>query len=132
MSSSNLIFKPNNNMSPADFWYVLVKRSFFQIMKKKLRLHVKTLTPGPESIKINVVHQPNWLNICHYGFWKYYIIAFSEVFCGCSYMRPIFSHFHQTIKSYGHLKFWSTKFGCAFYQLFKLLYLSNRKRSIWV
>ena len=117
-------------MSPADFWYVLVKRSFFQNMKnKKLWLHLNTLKPGPESIKINTVCQPNWLNICHYGFWKYYILAFSEAFGGCSYVCPILSHLHQIIKSYGHLKFYSAKFGSAFYQLLKLLYLGNRKRS---
>ena len=116
-------------MSPADFLYVLVKRSFFQNMKnKKLGLHLKTLKPGPETIKINVVRQPNWLNICHYGFRKYSIIAFSEAFCGCSYVCPILSHFHQTIKNYRHLKVWSAKFESAFYQLFKLLCLGNRKR----
>ena len=117
-------------MSPADFWYVLVKESFFQNMKnKKLWLHLNTLKPGPESIKINIVCQPNWLNIHHYGFWKYYIIAFSEGFCGCSHVCPILSHFHLTIKSYGHLKFWSAKFVSAFYQLFKSLYLGTCKRS---
>ena len=117
-------------MSPADFWYVLVKRPFFQNIKNKnLWLHLNTLKPGPELIKINIVCQPNWFNTCHYGFWKYYILAFTEAFCGCSYVCPILSHFHQTIKSYGHLKFWCPKFGSAFYQLFKLPYLDNRKRS---
>ena len=117
-------------MSPADFWYVLIKESYFQNMKnKKLWLHLNTPKPGPESIKINVVCQPNWLNICHCGFWKCYIIAFSEAFCGCSYVCPILSYFHETIKSYGHIKFWSAKFGSAFYQLFQLLYLGNCKRS---
>ena len=96
---------------------------------KKLWLHLNTLTPGPESIKINTVCQPNWLNICHYGFWKYYIIAFSEAFGGCSYVCPILSHLHHIIKSYGYLKFYPAKFGSAFYQLLKLLYLGNHKRS---
>ena len=118
VSSLNLIFKLNKNMSPADFWYVLVKRPFFQNIKNKnLWLHLNTLKPGPKSIKINILRQPNWLNICHYGFWKYYIIAFSEAFSGCSFVHPILSHFHQTIKNHGHcyisitikglaLKFW--------------------------
>ena len=118
-------------MPPVDFWYVLVKRSFFQNMKrKKIWHHLNTLKPGPELSKIEAVCQPDWLSICHYGFWKYYIVLFSEAFCGCSYVCPILSHFCQPIKSYSHLKFWSAKFGSAFYQFFKLLYFGNRKK-IW-
>ena len=117
-------------MSPADSWYVLVKRSFFQNIKNKhIWVHLNALKPGPKSIKIDIVRQPNWLNICHYGFWKYYILSFSEAFCGCPYVCPILSHFRQTIKTYGYLKFWAAKFGSPFYPLFKLLYLGNRKRS---
>ena len=102
-------------MPPADFLYVLVKRPFFQNMKnKKLWLHLNTLIPGPEFIKINVVCQPDWLNI--------YIMKFSEAFYECSYVCPILSHSHQPIKSYGHLKFWSAKFGSAFYQFFNFLH----------
>ena len=96
---------------------------------KKLWLHLNTLIPGPEFNKINVVCQPDWLNICYYGFLKYYIMKFSEAFCECSYVCPILDHFYQPIKSYSHLKFWFAKFGSAFYQLFKLLYLGNRERS---
>ena len=111
MSSLNSILKLKNNMPPVDFWYVLVKRSFFQNMKrKKIWHHLNTLKPGPELSKIEAVCQPDWLSICHYGFWKYYIVLFSEAFCGCSYVCPILSHFCQPIKSYSHLKFWSAKF----------------------
>ena len=91
--------------------------------------HLNTLKPGPELTKTEVVCQPDWLNICHYGFWEYYIVLFSEAFFGCSYVCPILSQFYQPIKSYSHLKFWSAKFGSAFYQFFKLLYFGNHKRS---
>ena len=60
MSSLNLILKLKNNMPPADFWYVLVKRSFFQNMKgKKIWRHLNTLKPGPELSKIEAVCQPD-------------------------------------------------------------------------
>ena len=56
-------------------------------------------------------------------------LLFSEAFSGCSYVWLILSHFYQPIKSYSHLKFWSAKFGSAFYQFLKLLHFGNRKRS---
>ena len=124
MSSLNLIFKLSNNMSPANFRYVLLKRSFFQNMKEKILHHLNTLKPRPELTKTKVISKHDWLNIRHYGFWKYYIVVFSEVFCGCSYVRQNLSHFHRPIKNYGHLNF-----GLQYYQLLKLLYLGNHKRS---
>ena len=55
---------------------------------------------------------------------QHFLKPFVDVHVG-----PILSNFCQTIKNHVHLKFWSAKFGSVFYQLFKLLYLSNRKRS---
>ena len=60
MPSLNLILKLKNNMSPADFLYVLVKRSFFQNMNwKKIWCHLNTLKPGPELTKTEAVCQPD-------------------------------------------------------------------------
>ena len=63
-----MIFKLKNNMSPADFRYVLVKRFFFQNMKEKIWHHLNILKSGPESTKIEAVCQLDSLNICHCGF----------------------------------------------------------------
>ena len=35
---------------------------------KKLWLHLNTFKPGPEFTEFEIVHQPDWLNICHYEF----------------------------------------------------------------
>ena len=81
-------------MSPADLWYVLGKRSFFQNTNEKKWHHLKTLKPGSESTKIEAVRQPIWLNIRNYTFWKYYIVTFIEAFCECSHMCQILCHFY--------------------------------------
>ena len=55
-------------MSPSDFSCVIQKVLLLEYEEQKMWLHLNTLKPGPESIKINAVSQPNWLNICQYGF----------------------------------------------------------------
>ena len=35
---------------------------------KKLWLHLNTFKPGPEFTEFEIVHQPDWLNTCHYEF----------------------------------------------------------------
>ena len=121
-------------MLPADFWYVLVKTSF-QNMKGKNMMRLENQDQNWLKSKrfANLIDSisaiMNFENTILCYFVKLSVNVLSEAFCECSYVCPILSHFHQPIKIYSHLKFWSARFGSAFYQFFRLLCFGNRKRS---